>query len=176
MRSALAVLILAAFVVGCGPQSAPVVETDKPEPTGGQSSPEPDLTALVGQPDTIRAGDDVFAKTQESGLAGKWSGRLKVGANDATQMKPEEVKAAEATPITLEVKADGTYTMTAFGQDGHGTWTMKGGDLVHKDSESKGTSEGDYREQVINVEDGGKKLVARDPGGKSDSAMVFSRA
>jgi hypothetical protein len=111
-------------------------------------------------------------------IVGAWTGRLQFHKDDLDEMSQPERSAAlkYATTLRMEmtISEDGTYKMAGGEIGSTGTWKKEGDVLSMTDSSAK--PENPYRTQQFAIEDGGKRLVGKDPTGKDRTLMVFEKA
>jgi hypothetical protein len=79
--------------------------------------------------------------------------------------------------FSLEVNEDGTFDLSSSNVPSEGTWSLKDDKLALTTTKVLGTEvpASDSVVKEFTVEDGGKRLVLKDPQGQTGSAMVFVR-
>jgi hypothetical protein len=141
--------LIALLAIGCDP--APTKEADKPTET--KETKAPDFT-------------------------GKWTGHIELGEKDKAGLTEEQAKQAEDEAanfvMDLEIRTDGTYAITAPGDEATGTWKQDGDKITLIDSKTDPQNPQDGDSQVLTFEN--DRLIGREPTGASDSIMVFKRA
>ncbi len=116
---------------------------------------------------------------KESDLVGKWKGKMVLSAEDKKEAGAEAAK-AEGLSFDLVLNEDKTFVL-AVGVSTEGTWTYADNKLTLTTTKVMGMDvsgmpgAAETKPQVLNVEDGGNKLVLADPNGKSTTVVAFTK-
>lgn len=122
-------------------------------------------------------------------FVGTWSGQMVLSEDDIEnygeledgKYLEDKVQGVANMDSTIELRGNGTYTMTIKGNSFQDTWDLLEDRLVLKssgpieDPERRGRLIGNGSAMILTITEDGKQFYMPDPSGKLTSRIVFSR-